>query len=211
VRIPRGEGLFRAARGGLLAQHGELEEARVELERAGALLSSVSDPNYLVILDLHRRELDLARGGDSEVARAALVALETTKPPGDVRFAMRMLRRALGAGTPRRGSLALSPDGCRCRLPSGEELDLGRRGSMRRILLALADQRRRAPGIALGSDALLAAGWPGERVLAEAGSKRVRVAIASLRKMGFEGLLLTRDDGYLLDPSVAMTYDQASA
>jgi hypothetical protein len=51
-------------------------------------------------------------------------------------------------------------------------------------------------------DELLEAGWPGERVGPEAGFARVRNALSTLRKMGLRDVLLTRDDGYLLDPAV---------
>jgi hypothetical protein len=76
---------------------------------------------------------------------------------------------------------------------------------VRRLLDALVHQRLDAPGTSLSSHALLRAGWPGERVLAEAGSKRVRVAIATLRRLGLKSVLLTRDDGYQLDPNAALT------
>jgi hypothetical protein len=41
-------------------------------------------------------------------------------------------------------------------------------------------------------------------VRAEAGFARVRNALATLRKMGLRDVLVTRDDGYLLDPAVAV-------
>ena len=53
-------------------------------------------------------------------------------------------------------------------------------------------------------DELIAAGWPGERIGAEAARKRLRTAIWTLRKMGLEPILLTRDDGYLIDPTVVV-------
>jgi hypothetical protein len=52
----------------------------------------------------------------------------------------------------------------------------------------------------MGWEALLAEGWPNERVIATAGATRVRVAIATLRRLGLASVLVTRDDGYLLDP-----------
>jgi DNA-binding SARP family transcriptional activator len=36
----------------------------------------------------------------------------------------------------------------------------------------------------------------------DAARQRLRTAIWTLRKLGLEPLLLTRDDGYLLDPAV---------
>ena len=55
-------------------------------------------------------------------------------------------------------------------------------------------------------DALVAIGWPGERVLVEAAATRVRVAIATLRRHGLRQVLLTRDDGYLIDPAVRLEW-----
>ena len=53
-------------------------------------------------------------------------------------------------------------------------------------------------------DALIEAGWPGERMRPDAAGKRLRTAIWTLRKAGLEALLLTRHDGYLLDPLVTI-------
>lgn len=83
---------------------------------------------------------------------------------------------------------------------AGERIDLARHGSLRRVLSALVSARIETPGRAISSEGLLAAGWPGERVLHDAGMLRVYSAIRRLRRLGLHELLLTRDDGYLLDP-----------
>ena len=54
------------------------------------------------------------------------------------------------------------------------------------------------------ADALLAAGWPGERLRYDSGMLRVYTAIRRLRALGLERVLLTRDDGYQLDPEVRL-------
>ena len=59
-----------------------------------------------------------------------------------------------------------------------------------------------SPGASLSLSELLAAGWPGESMVAHAGANRVYAAIATLRKMGLKPYLLRRDDGYLIDPAV---------
>jgi hypothetical protein len=51
---------------------------------------------------------------------------------------------------------------------------------------------------------LLDLGWPGQNVDAEAGAQRVYWVIATLRRLGLGGCLLTRDEGYLLDPALAL-------
>jgi hypothetical protein len=85
---------------------------------------------------------------------------------------------------------------------AAERVSLARRGPLRRLLRTLIRRRLDAPGEALDRDALLAAGWPGQRVQFEAGSRRVRVAVAALRSLGLRAVLLTRDDGYLIDPAI---------
>lgn len=79
-------------------------------------------------------------------------------------------------------------------------VDLAGKASQRRILAALTAQRLASPGKGLTPDEVLAAGWPGERVLPGPARNRVYVAIRLLRKAGLSGLLVTRDGRYLLDP-----------
>jgi hypothetical protein len=77
-------------------------------------------------------------------------------------------------------------------------LDFGRRGPLRRVLVALA--RARLEGAALSPGQVLEAGWPGERMLPESGAARVYMAVRRLRELGLEGTLLTSDAGYFLAP-----------
>ncbi len=86
----------------------------------------------------------------------------------------------------------------------GRRVELGRRPSLRRVLAHLVAQRASAPGAAASVEALLAAGWPGERVLPEAGAERVYTAVRTLRAMGLATVLVRRDGGYALDPAVPL-------
>jgi hypothetical protein len=81
-----------------------------------------------------------------------------------------------------------------------ERVNLGRRGPLRRVLLKLAEQRVDAPGVGVPLDAVIASGWPGEKMLHEAALARAYTTIQRLRALGLANVLLTRDDGYLLDP-----------
>jgi predicted ATPase len=119
----------------------------------------------------------------------------------DVRFSVRMLERSIGPPTlePKTSRLTVGPEGRWFAVDASPRVDLVRRGPIRLILSRLVRERLQAPTVALSQQALLEAGWPGERVLAEAGSKRVRVAISTLRRLGLGGLVVTQDDGYLLD------------
>jgi hypothetical protein len=58
---------------------------------------------------------------------------------------------------------------------------------------------------------LLEAGWPGERVLPDAGANRVYVALATLRKMGLKEVLKSNDSGYFLDPAVPVLVQRTAA
>jgi predicted ATPase len=97
------------------------------------------------------------------------------------------------------------------RRPDGEEIDLARHGALRLVLEALVTRRLAEPGVALSANALLEAGWPGERVRHESGMLRVYSVIRRIRALGIADALLTRDDGYLLDPSVRFERTAATA
>jgi hypothetical protein len=86
----------------------------------------------------------------------------------------------------------------------GDRVSLARRQPTRRVLAALAVSRLDRPGQPVSRHDLLAAGWPGERVLPGAGANRVRVAIATLRKLGLAGAIVSLDHGYLLDPHIPL-------
>lgn len=78
-------------------------------------------------------------------------------------------------------------------------IDLRRRGPLRRIVLALAQQQHREPGKALSVTDMFAAGWPEQKVSPRAAAARVYTAMYTLRRMGLRSVLIRRDDGYVLD------------
>jgi len=213
VRIPRAEGWFLAALGAVQAQRGALDEARRHLDAARACLEAVGDPDYLGALPLHRLHLDLARGEPAASIRARLTTIAPKRAPLDVRFALRMIQRAASVTAPPAPPSTPEPlrvgrEADRCLLPDGARIDLARRGAVRRVLWALVQERLAAPGSPLDPDALLARGWPGERVLPDAAGKRVRVAIATLRALGLARWIMTRDGGYLLDPALSLLVEE---
>jgi predicted ATPase len=130
-------------------------------------------------------ELDDVDGGDDRLVVATSI---------DVRFAVRMLRRALGPSGERRLTVG---DGW-FSLDGAPRVSLVRRTSLRNILTALVDVQ----GTVLSADALLERGWPSERLLHEAGRTRLRVAITTLRKFGLRDVIVTKDDGYMLDTAL---------
>jgi predicted ATPase len=154
------------------------------LADAGARLATLDNPHLRVALD---------------VLAAIASGASIPEAPASAAAASSEVRRALALSTAA-GSLTIESGGKRVVLPDGRVLDLSRRKNVRLVLLELARARRDAPGCAVSPDALLAAGWPGERMRPDAATKRLHTAIWTLRSVGFETLLLTEGDGYLLDP-----------
>ena len=197
----------------LEASAGKLEEAAVELERARHSAARGAQGVVGISLELLAGAVELftpsidaetvtywrsrqrrLQGSDEPDARAARTNLDT-------RFALRMLTRRLAALEQSTGPVfRLGDEALWFQIDDGERVDLARRGALRRMLVALCEAHAERPGLALDVEALTRAGWPNERILVEAAATRVRVAIATLRKLGLRDLLLTRDDGYLVDP-----------
>jgi hypothetical protein len=73
-------------------------------------------------------------------------------------------------------------------------VDVSDRPSLRNVLRALLDAR----GGAVESAVLISVGWPGERIREDAARNRLRVAIATLRKLGLEGAIETEGTAYRL-------------
>lgn len=100
-------------------------------------------------------------------------------------------------------AIQVADDGTWFTTDSGR-VDVARRGAVRRILAALTSARIGQPAKALSVDELFQIGWPGERIPYESQVRRVYTAIWTLRTLGLDGVLLTRDEGYLLDPKRAV-------
>jgi hypothetical protein len=81
-----------------------------------------------------------------------------------------------------------------------QRVDMGRRGAVRRILRAMADTRVSRPGETLSVNDLFEIGWPGENIPYESQVRRVYTAVWTLRTLGLDAFLLTRNEGYMLDP-----------
>jgi len=220
--VGNGQGMceVRGHVGVLEADLGNLEAAErafADAESGGAH----SLPNRAV-LQVQRGHLDLARG-DHAAATARFRGARAAHDGGGwtlshrsqaLRSTLRQLERALDepaaaiTPSPPEDALLVATTGRWFRAPGQDRVNLGRRGGLRRLLCALADRRCKdrdhALAKALSRDELLAIGWPGERVQPEAGARRVHTALWTLRKFGLRELLISRDDGYVLDTSVPL-------
>lgn len=203
-----------------LAMLGGVDEARVELAEARAVLAA--DPASLQMLALLESIVDLAEarrsGTDVEEFEArAHERLEqaTSRTVEELFVARRLLEKALAQSAPvvraaaqvTEETLVIGRDTAFFALGGGERVDLRRRTAIRRILRGLAENRLIAPGVGLSSDELAAIGWPGEKILPTAAATRVWSAIRILRSLGLAQVLLRHADGYLLDPALAIVRD----
>lgn len=204
------------------AEAGERGEARAGLAEVRALAPAM-DADFALVFCIARTRLarSASRGAEVEQERAlartlaprardrALVRLAESDDAADARsglvaLALRVPDAASGAPSvpPEAGVLRIGPGAAWFRPPGAARVDLSRRKPLRLLLDRLALERERASTTSLAWDALLEAGWPGEKMRADAGAHRVRVAISTLRKMGLADALRTNETGYLLAPEL---------
>jgi hypothetical protein len=180
----------------------------LELGLARGARAEGDESRAAMLIDAARRRLDTVGATDrGEVRRVA-----------DVRLARRTLSLAIDAihaaegaesgrdsDAPGSAPAGTAPDvlvvcahGRWFRAPGGSVVSVARWRPLQRLLERLAERREIAPGEPLPVEALVAAGWPGERMLPKAGATRVYTAIASLRRLGLKGMLVRDDRGYRL-------------
>jgi hypothetical protein len=88
------------------------------------------------------------------------------------------------------------------RPPGRVRVNCARRRTAWLLLLALIDAHQR--GVALPVAALLAAGWPGERMTPAVARNRLHVALNALRDLGLRAHLRRDEDGYALAPALSV-------
>ena len=193
--------LFLVHLASLDADIGRAAEAAATLARAEKLLERAAEPAILAIAALVRARIEPSREAEALAAARALAPFSAY-----VRVAIACSDIASTSVAPPPpppdDALLVGPAGLWFRVPHGEKVLLDRRRQLAKMLDRLAEERASRPGSALGWEALLGAGWPGERVLPEAAAHRVRVAVSTLRKLGLRDMLRTTEDGYLLVPDI---------
>ncbi len=194
--------------------------ALVALERARRCAAQSPGRLARLLLEVHAATVELALGLASPARVDALATFHATLCEGataaarvamtnlDTRFALRILGRALGRTEPV-AVLVVERDGRAFTTRAGSRVDLGRRSALRRLLWALARAHGERRGRALGAAELFGIGWPGQNIQPDSAATRVRVAIATLRKLGLRDILLTAEDGYLLEPAHTIRVEAA--
>ncbi|MEZ4439144.1 MAG: hypothetical protein R3B72_08645 [Polyangiaceae bacterium] len=200
-----GWGLVRLAQGGSAEAAAAFRQAREAAEAAGrgdwgrlaVALEQRADAGLPPTLRAPR--VAVAGGPDGSWVDQLAKALEGGAEATGIlaRLAARGGSQAWAADA---DTLVVHPEGRWFRPPGGEAVSLVNRPVVARILAALV-ARRRTPRASASYADLVEAGWPGERMRADAGAHRVRVAVSTLRKLGLRTQLETADGGYRLDPA----------
>jgi len=209
--------LFRASLGALLAEAGRSAEAEALFgdPEGGALgPTAIARRVHRGHLCMHDARTAKSVGApfDHHVARAkeALGLARAAHTDDDVRFAERMLARAItafGSGDSGQNELTIGKDTSSFRVGPRAPVDLRRKRATRLMLAALVQARAERPGEPLPVDALVAATWPGERILPQAALSRVYVTVLMLRNLGLRTVLVQRDGGYMLHPDVRLVQE----
>jgi len=220
----RGQGIALSNLGNVERRIGRYEQSRAHLQEALRRLRSIDDLRSASLAHCFLGRLDLAVGAvDCAEGRleSARERAEGVLPPRDYA----MIIEALAEAAEARGELAraaeLREEEARLLAPpnqlsvaadgtwfatESQRVCLTRRRSARLVLSALIALRQRSPHGSLSRDAMVEAGWPGERILEKAARQRLYVLINTLRKLGLDALQTT-EDGYRLDPDVPLSIE----
>lgn len=132
--------------------------------------------------------------------RDAAASLLASVPPSDCTRRAQAMLAGEQVGEPRavydwilaglvglqRSGVQIARDGTAFVTDTGERVDIARRKVLQRVLGALAQ----AEG-PLGVGGICSAAWPGERLVGSSGTRRVHVAISTLRSLGLRSVLRT--------------------
>lgn len=157
-----------------------------------------------------------ARGREGEayalLADARAAAIHANCKEEADRFAALLEPIEPAPGTPRSArppadALVIGEGGAWFRPPNGSRVGLERRKNLALLLDRLASARGPAgapTGAPVTSAALFEIAWPREKALPHAAAHRVRVAVATLRKMGLADAIVTTPTGYAIADGLAL-------
>jgi hypothetical protein len=114
------------------------------------------------------------------------------------------LEGPLAAGSRAGPVIEVAHDGAWFRTLDADTVGCERRPVLRRLLVELSRQRIEHPGRPIPGAELFAAGWPDQRISVASAKNRLKVAISTLRKMGFGPAIVGDRSGYRIDPRVSV-------
>ena len=204
------EGYLLAVRAMIAATTGAAAHARADFERVRDSGRLLGDATYRAFVNVVEAVVSLGNGlaGAVEDDVALLDGLHSPELSA-ARQVLALVRRG-GQGAPGTvasgvarsevdGPTRIARDGASFEV-GGTRLSLSTRPRLASVLACLAEASVRAPSRPVPAGELVAAGWPNERIVAQAATNRIHNAVAQLRRMGLRGMLVTRSDGYFLDP-----------
>jgi len=210
VGSPRYEVLTRCAWAVALAALERHDEATAAIAPAIRAIEDVpNEPALTLSLALHQATLEARAGAiATEIAIEDATRRVHTSGSDDSRFALRELVRACIGGRPERttvpDALEVWGEGEAFLSPGGERVVLPARSPLRRLLSLLVDRREQAPGEPVTLEELILAGWPGEKIGADAALNRAYVGIATLRKRGLREAIVRIGGGYAISQAVSV-------
>jgi predicted ATPase len=190
-----------------MASCGRWADCDAEVTRAErALEIATREPALGDFLTIHRGTIAILRGQAPALTIDDARLAVRSHPTDDTRFALRQYERAASrsSGAAREPSAALRVwgEGAAFAVHDGARVELPAASPLRRILERLVKSREETPGEPVSVEALIRAGWPGERIRADAALNRLYVALATLRKRGLKDLLASGSGGYAISRAV---------
>ena len=98
--------------------------------------------------------------------------------------------------------LRIGPDARWFALDQNERVSLDGSPTGRRLLQRLLKAHHETPGQGIGFEVLREAAWPGDKCKPDSAANRLYVALTRLRDRGLRGIVVRREDGWLLAPEV---------
>src|SRR5262245_42969489 len=138
-------------------------------------------------------EIEIALAGVAEAIRIR------GGVPEEVIVGLETLRGTVGRWLSGSGGAIVAPKHGRFIVaPSGVQINLARRPTLRRLVIALVEARASQRGEPLAAPQLVRAGWPEDATVGpEVAANRLRVALCRLRQLGLESVILTTSSGWL--------------
>jgi hypothetical protein len=190
------------------ASRGHLASAEAALVRARQVASRHEGPGLHLCIDVLFGLCEAARAlragalGDATSAQrareGARVRLEQARerPHGlELRLSIRALERALAVPLDGNASSLVLVRAPQVVVVDGHSIDLTRRPTLFRLLVALVGALR-----PMGVMELFEAAWPGERARPDAARNRVHVALSALRRLGLGSVIVSDRGRYSLEP-----------
>ena len=179
--------------------------ARELLAVARGELQSVTEHAYPLAVELVAHHADLLGEPSTESATSlAKISAALEHPENNhwiiVRIVASLLREAAFTARRRKAAtphveLRVGNDAEYFEL-HGEVVELARRPTIHAVFRFLVQQHEHSAQQRSTSDEIRNAGWPGERMTADSASKRVRMAISTLRKLGLKQIVVKDAIGY---------------